>query len=73
MDQARSRWAIILAAGEGLRLQQITKDWRGLAAPKQFCSLQGGSTMLQVTLERAKCVAPPDHVIPIVAAQHAEW
>ena len=73
MDQARNRWAIILAAGEGSRLHQITKDWRGLAAPKQFCSLQGGSTMLQVTLERAKRVAPPDHLIPVVATQHAEW
>lgn len=73
MDQARGRWAIILAGGDGSRLQRLTKDWRGLAAPKQFCSLQGGSTMLQVTLERAKRVAPPDHVIPVVAAQHAEW
>lgn len=73
MDQARSRWGIILAAGEGSRLHQMTKDWRGLAAPKQFCSLQGGRSMLQVTLERATHVAPNDHVIPIVAAQHAEW
>jgi mannose-1-phosphate guanylyltransferase len=73
MDPIRSRWSIVLAAGEGSRLNEITRDWRGLAVPKQFCSFQGGRTMLQVTLERAKRVAPPDHIIPIVAAHHAQW
>jgi mannose-1-phosphate guanylyltransferase len=73
MDPIRTRWAIVLAAGEGERLHEITRDWRGLAVPKQFCSFQGGSSMLQVTLERAKRVAPPDHIVPIVAAHHAEW
>ena len=73
MDPIRSRWTIVLAAGDGSRLQDVTRDWRGLAVPKQFCSFQGGRTMIQVTLERAKRVAPPDHVIPIVAAHHAAW
>jgi len=73
MEPFRSRWAILLAGGEGTRLQALTRTPQGLAVPKQYCSFQGGRTLLQVSLERAKRVAPPDHVIPIVAAHHAEW
>lgn len=73
MEPFRSRWAILLAGGEGTRLQALTRTPQGLAVPKQFCSFLGGRTMLQVTLERAKRVAPADHIIPIVAAHHAEW
>lgn len=73
MDPYRSRWAVLLAGGEGTRLQALTRNPQGLAVPKQFCSFQGGRSLLQMTLERAKRVAPPDHIIPVVAAQHAEW
>jgi mannose-1-phosphate guanylyltransferase len=73
MDPFRSRWAILLAGGEGSRLEALTRNSQGLAVPKQFCSFQGGHSLLQVTLERAKRVAPSDHIIPIVAAQHAAW
>jgi mannose-1-phosphate guanylyltransferase len=73
MEPFRSRWAILLAGGEGTRLQALTRTPQGNSVPKQFCSFQGGHTLIQVTLERAKRVAPSDHVIPIVAAHHAEW
>jgi mannose-1-phosphate guanylyltransferase len=73
MDPFRSRWAILLAGGEGSRLQALTRSPQGSAVPKQFCSFQGGRTLLQVTLERAKRVVPSEHIIPIVAAHHAEW
>jgi mannose-1-phosphate guanylyltransferase len=73
LDPNRSRWAVVLAAGEGSRLHEITRDWRGLAIPKQFCSFQGGSSMISVTLERAKSVVPLDHLVPIVAAHHEKW
>ncbi len=31
-------WVIVLAAGEGRRLQSLTTDARGVAVPKQYCS-----------------------------------
>jgi mannose-1-phosphate guanylyltransferase len=73
MDPLRSRWAILLAGGEGSRLRALTRNPQGSAVPKQYCSFQGGKSLLQTTLDRAQRVAPPDHIVPIVAAQHAEW
>ncbi|HEX7375159.1 MAG TPA: sugar phosphate nucleotidyltransferase [Steroidobacteraceae bacterium] len=65
-------WAIVLAAGEGRRLSSLTTA-NGVAVPKQFCSLNGGPSLLQEALERAGRVAPPRRVCTIVAAQHRRW
>jgi mannose-1-phosphate guanylyltransferase len=73
MDPFRGRWAILLAGGEGTRLGALTRNSQGSAVPKQYCSFQGGKSLLTMSLERAKRVAPLDHVVPVVAAQHAEW
>lgn len=71
---AAHRWAIVLAAGEGSRLSSITRDRRGDMVPKQFCSLNGTSTLLDDALARAHRVAPPERTIVIVAAdQEHHW
>ena len=44
-------WALILAAGEGSRLRSLTTT-NGVAVPKQFCSLNGGPSLLQETLHQ---------------------
>jgi hypothetical protein len=49
---AMTRWAIVLAAGEGSRLRLLTTDDRGVVTPKQFCSLRGGASLLERTLAR---------------------
>ena len=54
---AMSTWALVLAAGEGSRLRALTTT-NGVAVPKQFCSLQGGPSLLQEALHRAEAVAP---------------
>ncbi len=66
-------WAIVLAAGEGSRLRSLTTDSTGQAVPKQFCSLQGGPSLLQETLHRAQSVVAPERVCAIVAEQHRRW
>ena len=43
-------WALILAGGEGTRLSSLTTTPGGLSVPKQFCSLQGGASLLEETL-----------------------
>jgi mannose-1-phosphate guanylyltransferase len=68
-----SRWALVLAAGDGRRLQSLTTTASGLAVPKQFCSLAGGPSLIHEALHRAEATAPPDHVCTIVAAQHRNW
>lgn len=64
---------MVLAGGEGSRLQRITRNVHGIAVPKQFCSLQGGPSLLQEALQRASMVAPMQRVCTVVAEQHRQW
>ena len=66
-------WALVLAAGSGSRLSELTRLGRGASVPKQFCSLAGGPSLLQDALARAARVAPPDRTVAIVAAEHRLW
>lgn len=68
----RNPWTIVLAAGEGNRLRSLTTA-NGVAVPKQFCSLQGGRSLLQEALQRAERISPPGRIGAIVAAQHRRW
>jgi mannose-1-phosphate guanylyltransferase len=63
----------VLAAGEGSRLSQLTRDAAGRKVPKQFCSLDGGPSLLLETLRRGQRVAGRDHLAVIVAAQHEQF
>jgi mannose-1-phosphate guanylyltransferase len=66
-------WVLVLAAGEGKRVSRLTHDRWGQLAPKQFSSIDGNETLLNSTLKRAKRFAPPERIVPIVAAQHRRW
>lgn len=66
-------WALVLAGGEGSRLQGLTRNVHGVVVPKQFCSLQGGPSLLQEALQRAATVASMQRVCTVVAAQHRQW
>jgi mannose-1-phosphate guanylyltransferase len=66
-------WALVLAGGEGSRLRGLTRNGHGVVVPKQFCSLQGGPTLLQEALLRAAALAPPQRVCTVVAEHHRQW
>jgi mannose-1-phosphate guanylyltransferase len=66
-------WAVILAGGEGNRLRKITTNREGLVIPKQYCSLERSSCLLQDAVARAGSVALPSHICSVVAAQHRRW
>ncbi len=68
-----NQWVIVLAAGEGSRLRSLTLDDAGVATPKQYCSLRGDGTFLDATLRRAERLVPRDHIVVVVAAEHARW
>ena len=65
-------WALVLAAGEGSRLRALTTH-RGVAVPKQFCSLVGGPSLLEEAILRAEAIVPRQRVCTIVAEQHRAW
>lgn len=73
MRLAQHTWALVLGAGDGTRLRSLTTDSNGVAVPKQFCSLAGGRSLLEETVERASAVVSPERVVSIVAEQHRRW
>jgi mannose-1-phosphate guanylyltransferase len=70
---AGHNWALVLAAGEGSRLQALTMTASGVAVPKQFCSLGGDTSLLHCAIRRAQAIAPPERTCAVVAAHHRRW
>lgn len=70
MNARAGTWVIVLVAGDGTRLSTLTTDERGEVVPKQFCSLNGGPTLLQQALQRARHIVPRAQVCVIVARKH---
>jgi mannose-1-phosphate guanylyltransferase len=70
---ARHNWALVLAAGDGSRLQALTMTASGVAIPKQFCSLGGEASLLHDALRRARVVADAQHTCAVVADYHRRW
>jgi mannose-1-phosphate guanylyltransferase len=66
-------WSVVLAGGDGTRLRALTTRPCGTAVPKQFCSLQGGRTLLEDAVARAAGVVDKQRICAIVAQQHREW
>jgi len=66
-------WVVVLAAGDGSRLIEWTRDGTGRPVPKQFYSFGAGESMLARTLARARCLVPRSRILTVVAEQHREW
>jgi mannose-1-phosphate guanylyltransferase len=73
MRNVSNTWAVVLAAGEGTRLREITTTEAGEIVPKQFCSLQRETCLLEDAISRAQAVAMPQHICSVVADQHRRW
>lgn len=67
------RWALILAGGEGSRLQSLTTTASGIAIPKQFCSFGGEASLMHDALRRAQIVTTPAHTCAVVSEHHRLW
>lgn len=55
---AGHNWALVLAGGEGTRLQSLTRLSSGICVPKQFCSL-GHSDILQRSTDSLRVLRVP--------------
>ncbi len=73
MNRLQHTWAVVLAAGDGTRLSTMTTDSDGNPVPKQFCSLNGGESLLHEALQRANRIVPRERVCAIVANQHRPY
>jgi mannose-1-phosphate guanylyltransferase len=72
-SKRRNIWAIILAGGDGRRLSTLTRNASGVCTPKQYCSLNGGHSLLQLSLQRALAVTARNRIVTVVTEAHRRW
>ncbi len=65
-------WGIVLAAGEGTRVRTFLSELCGGRGIKQFCSILGGRSMLQRTLDRVERLIPRKRILLVVSRYHSE-
>ena len=64
------RWGVILAGGDGTRLQRLTRLICGDDRPKQFCPLVGNDTLLEQTRKRAERSIPWGQILFPLTRSH---
>ena len=67
------RWAVVLAGGDGRRLQQLSRRIAGDSRPKQFCPFFGEKTLLAQTCERIAPLFSQDQTILILNQMHQKF
>jgi len=67
------RWAVILAGGDGTRLQSMTRAITGDDRPKQFVPVIGGSTLLDQTRSRVALSVLPGRTLFVVTEKHRRF
>ncbi len=63
-------WALVLAGGDGTRLQALTRLITGAPIPKQYCRIVGEQSLLEATLARVGRVVPRERTLVIVNQNH---
>ena len=66
-------WVVILAGGDGRRLNGALVRGQRLDRPKQFCRLGGSESLLVETLRRAERITHRSRVIVVVREDHRRW
>jgi len=69
----RETWAVLLAGGDGTRLQSMTRAITGDNRPKQFVPLIGRSTLLDQTRRRVALSIEPDRTLIVVTQKHRRF
>jgi mannose-1-phosphate guanylyltransferase len=68
-----NRCAIILAGGDGTRLQSMTRAITGDNRPKQFVPVIGGTMLLDQTRRRVARSVAPEHTFIVVTQKHRRF
>ncbi len=70
---SRHHWAVMLAGGDGVRLQSLTLRIAGDSRPKQFCSIFGGESLLTQTRARLESLFHVDRELFVVTRAHETY
>jgi mannose-1-phosphate guanylyltransferase len=63
---SESLWALVLAGGDGTRLQSLTYLIAGAPIPKQYCRILGPRSPLEATLWRIAPLVAPERTLAII-------
>jgi mannose-1-phosphate guanylyltransferase len=66
-------WGIVLAGGEGKRLQEFIRDRYGMERPKQYSAIIGKRSMLRHTLDRIEKIIPPKQLQIVIDKKHRDY
>jgi mannose-1-phosphate guanylyltransferase len=66
-------WAMVLAGGDGTRLQELSHRISGDSRPKQLCQFFGGKTLLTHTRERIAPLFHQDRTLFVLARAHENF
>ncbi len=66
-------WVIVLAGGEGTRIQPLIKRCLGFSCPKQYFTFCGKHSMLENTVDRAAQLVGPERVITVIGQGHRRF
>ena len=69
-SEPRHFWALVLAGGDGTRLQGLTRQLTGSPIPKQYCRILGNRSLLEATLDRLAPLIPPLRTLAVVNRSH---
>jgi mannose-1-phosphate guanylyltransferase len=65
-----SFWALVLAGGDGTRLQSLTRLIAGAPIPKQYCRILGPRSLLETTLSRIAPLVTAERTLAIINRDH---
>ena len=66
-------WGVLLAGGDGTRLQSLTTRIEGDTRPKQFCRILGDESLLTKTRRRISPLFDAGRVIAVVTRKHEKF
>lgn len=72
-SNASKQWAVILAGGEGRRLESFTSRVHGDTRPKQFSVVVGNKTLLGLTVKRTEALIPASRTIVLLSQHHSVY
>jgi mannose-1-phosphate guanylyltransferase len=73
IDEDEIICGLVLAGGDGKRLQPFIKSLGKGNLPKQYVNFTGNRSMLEHTLERAEKIMPPERVLTVITESHLQF
>ena len=71
-DRLPNRVALLLAGGDGMRLQDLTSEIAGTPIPKQYCRMLHGSSLLEAAISRTHLLFPMERINVVINENHLD-